>query len=220
MAGKLTVVCGPMFAKKTSWLLSHANMLVETKNMDVVLVKTVIDTRYSIDPEIVTHDNLSSKTLGLTTILYERVKLAELKTHEVVIFDEAQFMTGLPTIVKVLLENQTDVVCVGLDLSSAGNTFGPMGDLLAMADEVVKLTSTCHCGKPATRTRRKDELGEEGDHLSHFRPSLNKFQSTLMKTVTMVDVGGEDKYEPVCLEHWNFWNGPQVTFNSDTANEG
>ena len=47
------------------------------------------------------------------------------------------------------------VLVTGLDQDFRGIPFGPMPRLMALADEVTKLTAICVvCGEPATRTQR------------------------------------------------------------------
>ena len=66
----------------------------------------------------------------------------------------------------------------GLDKNYLGEPFGPMPQLLAIADEVVKLTAVCTvCGNPATFTVRKVSDGKE------------------------VLIGGMESYEPRCRMH-------------------
>jgi thymidine kinase len=47
------------------------------------------------------------------------------------------------------------VLVTGLDRDFRGIPFGPMPRLMALADQVTKLTAICMvCGEPATRTQR------------------------------------------------------------------
>ena len=66
-----------------------------------------------------------------------------------------------------------------LDTDSTGKTFGKMGDLLAVADEVVKLKAVCTvCGADASKSQR------------------------LLSVATQVSVGGADQYEARCRSCW------------------
>ncbi len=54
-----------------------------------------------------------------------------------------------------LIHYGCQVVVSGLDKDFRGMPFGPMGDILALADERVSLTSTCvQCGQPAVLPQR------------------------------------------------------------------
>ena len=57
--------------------------------------------------------------------------------------------------VERLAELGKQVVATGLDRDFRGIPFGTMPRLLALADQVTKLTAICMvCGEPATRTQR------------------------------------------------------------------
>ena len=76
---------------------------------------------------------------------------------EVVGLDEAQFFPDdLGDAVRELLARGTRVIAAGLDLDFAGRPFGPLPNLLALADTVDKLTAVCmKCHSLyATRTQR------------------------------------------------------------------
>ena len=71
------------------------------------------------------------------------------------------------------------VIVAGLDMDSDGVPFGPMGDVMAMAEQVTKLTAVCEvCGDDATHTFRNSELTGQ------------------------VLVGERDHYEAKCRRHW------------------
>jgi thymidine kinase len=59
------------------------------------------------------------------------------------------------TVVERLAELGKQVIVTGLDRDFRGIPFGAMPRLLALADQVTKLTAICVvCGEPATRTQR------------------------------------------------------------------
>jgi thymidine kinase len=90
--------------------------------------------------------------------------------------DEAQFFD--PEIVDVLntlANNGLRVIVAGLDMDSEGRPFGPMPQLLAVAEFVTKLHAVCvHTGGPA--------------HFSHRKQGLHGGQVLL---------GGTESYEPL-----------------------
>lgn len=80
-----------------------------------------------------------------------------------IFIDEAQFFDmGLAAVVEYLDHQlQIDVRLAGLDTDFRGQVFGPMGQLMAIADEVNKHTAICKkkldgkiCGQAATKTQR------------------------------------------------------------------
>ena len=105
--------------------------------------------------------------------------------HQVLIIDEAQFFSPmLVAVVRQTLESGMHVLVSGLDLDFRGEPFGPIPDLLALADEVHKLTAVCDvCKEVATRTQR----------LINGSPA--PYDSPL------VLVGDAEAYQARCLSH-------------------
>jgi thymidine kinase len=72
--------------------------------------------------------------------------------------DEAPFFDGsLVGVVKDLMRRKIDVITVGLDTSFRGEALETASQLMAIADDVVKLYACCEypsCGKPARWTQR------------------------------------------------------------------
>jgi thymidine kinase len=76
---------------------------------------------------------------------------------QMVVVDEAHFFdAALPTMLIQLLNRGYYCLAAGLDMDFAARPFGPVPAVLAIADEVVKLTAVCaRCQVPAaTRTQR------------------------------------------------------------------
>ncbi|NOX44932.1 MAG: thymidine kinase [Caldiserica bacterium] len=158
MPGKLEVITGCMFAGKTEELLRRVERARIAKKR-VLLFKPSLDTRYSAE-EVVTHYGRSLPCHRLPSEVsmgqLERLVGDELAAADVVAFDEAHFFgRGFPELCEALVARGKRVIVAGLDLNFRGEPFGPMPELLALADEVVKLQAVCVvCGKPATRSQR------------------------------------------------------------------
>lgn len=75
---------------------------------------------------------------------------------EVIGVDEAQFFdTSLVPLTLQLLHIGKRVLLAGLDTTFAGEPFAPVPELMAVADEVLKLSAVCmRCGAPAVHTQR------------------------------------------------------------------
>ncbi len=75
---------------------------------------------------------------------------------DVIAIDEAQFLdAGIVPIVTELASNGYRVILAGTDTDFRGEPFGPMPQLMAVADSVDKLHAICViCGGPATRNQR------------------------------------------------------------------
>ena len=76
-------------------------------------------------------------------------------THSVVI-DEAQFLDDeIVPVAQYLADRGIRVIIGGLDTDFRGEPFGPMPEILSIAEFVTKLTAICvKSGQPATRTQR------------------------------------------------------------------
>ena len=94
----------------------------------------------------------------------------------VVGIDEAQFFdTELTAVCQKLAIKGIRVVVAGLDMDFRGVPFGPIPNLLAVAEYITKVHAICpHCGSLATHSYRL---------------------STEKETVVL---GEKDKYEPRC----------------------
>lgn len=155
--GSVEVVCGPMFAGKTEELLRRIKRL-EYAGKDFVIFKPAIDNRYGKD-EIVSHNNNKHDAINVKSsgdLLDYLVDNHVIKDLDAVVVDEAQFFDkGIVEVVDHLADQGIRVIVGGLDLDFKGDPFGPMPYLLAIAENVTKLTAICVVsGDPATRSQR------------------------------------------------------------------
>lgn len=150
--GHIEVVCGPMFAGKTEELIRRIKRLEYAKQKYLVF-KPKIDDRYG-DEVIQSHNKNSKKAINIeqSTEIYKYLK----EDINVIIVDEAQFFDQkLPFVLDDLADKGYRVIVGGLDRNFKGEPFGPMPEILALAEVVTKLTAICQIsGKPATRTQR------------------------------------------------------------------
>jgi thymidine kinase len=182
--GTLTVYAGSMYAGKTTALIAELEASLE-ENKNVLVIKPVIDDRYSND-DIVSHDGTSlQKTTGHAVRrlgINETLDELDVEGVDVLLVDEAQFFENLcEESIPLILASGVDVVAVGLDMDSEGQPFGSMPYLLSLANNVYKLSGVCSvCGDEATRTFRKVNASSSAQVL----------------------IGGIETYEPRCLGHW------------------
>jgi len=152
--GKLTIVTGPMFAGKTTWLLSFARSQPEG---GFVVFKPTIDIRFSLD-HCVTHDGDKLPSMHLQT---ESPSFPELGDDiKTILIDELNFFaidTLLPQIKKQLSKGR-NVVGVGLLYDYLKQPFGATLPLSKVADTVITLFAICDkCGEKAEHVYRKDK---------------------------------------------------------------
>ncbi len=158
--GQLEVITGCMFSGKTEELIRRLER-VRIARGEILLFKPTIDDRYSTT-SVMTHYGREFAAHRLAPGCETLVELERLVGEDtlvraaVVAFDEGNFLSAqLPTLCEELVEQGKRVIVAGLDLTFAGEPFGPMPTLLALADKVDKLEAVCvKCGRPATRSQR------------------------------------------------------------------
>ena len=149
--GGIEVVCGPMFCGKSEELIRRLRR-ASIARLAVVCVKPSIDNRHSAN-DVVSH---AGARLAARAIADPR-ELLELRGEaDVVGIDEAQFFdVRLIGVCEDLAASGLSVICAGLDRDYRGLPFGPMPELLAVADRITKLQAVCVvCGGDATLSQR------------------------------------------------------------------
>jgi thymidine kinase len=178
MAGSIEVICGPMFSGKTEELIRRARR-AQIARQKVQIFKPSIDDRYHQN-DVVSHSSLSMQALPVEHSREVIEKLYD--STRLVAIDEVQFFDqDILTVIKKLSRRGIRVICAGLDQDFKGNPFGPIPELLCMADRVDKIQAICTvCGAPASKTFRRfnDPQGKQ------------------------VLVGESDLYEARCRGHW------------------
>jgi thymidine kinase len=151
-SGKITVICGSMFAGKTEELIRLARRALYAKKQ-VQVFKPRVDDRYD-DAMVVTHLGVRHEAVPVSSVADLRSKIDP--KSDVVLIEEAQFFDRTVVDLAMSLANSgVEVIVAGLDQDFRRRPFGPMPDLLAIADEVIKLRAICmKCGAPASHTYR------------------------------------------------------------------
>ncbi|MDF3029311.1 MAG: Thymidine kinase [Fluviicola sp.] len=174
--GWIEVICGSMFSGKTEELIRRLKR-VEFAQQKLLLFKPAIDNRYH-EEQVVSH-------IGSSLVAIPVNNSAEILKHwkkeRIVAIDEAQFFdAGLVQICTDLAKHGVRVIIAGLDMDYLGKPFGPMPDLLCMAEYVTKVHAICvSCGNLAQYSHRTTK--DEGQVL----------------------VGAVEKYEPLCRSCYN-----------------
>jgi thymidine kinase len=153
--GRIEVITGPMFSGKSEELIRRLKRAQIAKRR-VICFKPNLDIRYH-RTAIASH---SAQTLDAITVAnVEALKAAlfpVIDEVEVIGIDESQFFdASLVPLSLELMHLGKRVILAGLDTTFAGEPFPPIPDLLAISDEVVKLSAVCmQCGAPAVHTQR------------------------------------------------------------------
>ena len=177
--GHLTLLIGCMFAQKTTELLRRIRRY-KAIGHSVLVVNYVGDTRYGTN-KIASHDVDTYDAVSVKW-LQDVAHQVESGTYQVVVIDEGQFYGDLYAFVTKWADKlPIHIVVAGLDGDSNRNPFGDILRLIPQAEEVERLTAFCaHC---------KDGT------LAHFSKRISA-------TVEQVEIGGADRYIPVCRKHY------------------
>lgn len=157
--GGIEVICGPMFSGKTEELIRRLR-LARIAKLRSQIFKPLLDDRFGRD-HIISHINQKYECKPVKEAS-EIIPQVEDQTR-VVGIDEAQFFTPeIVTVCEKLAARGIRVIAAGLDQDYLGKPFGVMPQLLAIADEVLKLKAVCIlCGAPAPKSQRLTQDKEQ-----------------------------------------------------------
>jgi thymidine kinase len=153
--GVLEVITGPMFSGKSEELIRRLKR-ARIARQRVLCFKPSLDVRYH-KTAIASHSSQTLEAVTVATVDDLRAALFPvLDQVEVIGVDEAQFFdASLIPLAMELMHQGKRVILAGLDTTFAGEPFPPVPDLMAVADEVAKLSAVCmQCGAPAIHTQR------------------------------------------------------------------
>jgi thymidine kinase len=172
----LDIILGPMFAGKSSRILSIVSRHTSV-GQRVLVLKHADDSRYGIEDDVITHDQRRVSCQRIQTL--NDVRDEDILRFAVIILDEAQFFPGLVAFVQRVVERYNKCLfLVGLDGDFNRRPFGELLECIPLADRVERITALCRrCGDgtPGLFTHRR--------HGPHDQ---------------QVIVGGAHLYEPLC----------------------
>jgi thymidine kinase len=177
--GWVEVIAGVMFSGKSEELIRRVRRSIIAKK-NVQIFKSHLDDRYRGVFSISSHDGRTVEAMPVDSSLQITQNVRD--DAHVVAIDEAQFLdSGIIPLVGALAARGARVILAGTDTDFRGEPFGPMPQLMSVADLVDKLHAICVvCGGPASRNQR----------LLDGRPA--RYDSpTIM-------VGGRESYEARC----------------------
>jgi len=150
-SGWVHVICGCMFCGKTDEMLRLLRRF-SIAGRRVLLVKPRLDTRTDAD-RVFSRSGAQHEAVTVDDSSQIEAVAGE---ADIVAIEEGQFFDErLPDVVERLASAGKQVIVTGLDRDFRGIPFGAMPRLMALADQVTKLTAICvTCGEPATRTQR------------------------------------------------------------------
>lgn len=173
----LTIVGGPMFSGKTTWLIEYTKSLQKESYR---IFKPNIDTRYATHA-IVTHNGQSLPAFSIDHLKPSFPPLS--KKIKTILIDELNFFTFESIVVHIQkqLKLGRNVVGVGLFYDSYKQPFGATLGLSKIAHRTEELMSTCdNCGqKTARHSYRK------------------------IRTKKQISIGAGESYGPSCDNCWH-----------------
>lgn len=174
--GWIEVICGSMFSGKTEELIRRLNRAKIAKQK-VEIFKPSVDKRYSAI-EVVSHNENAIRSTPVETAANILLLTSDV---DVVGIDEAQFFDqGIIEVCQKLANMGIRVIVAGLDMDFKGKPFGPMPQLMSIAEYVTKVHAICmKCG------------------------SLANFSHRLSGEEKLVVLGEKNEYEPLCRECYN-----------------
>jgi thymidine kinase len=177
--GWIEVVAGVMFSGKSEELIRRVRRAVIARQR-VQVFKSHLDSRYAGLYSVSSHNGgaLDAAPVDSAAEVFRQARL----DTELIAVDEVQFLDhGIVEVARALADRGTRVVLAGVDTDFRGEPFGPMGDLLAIAERVDKLQAICVvCGELATRNQRL----VDGKPARYSAPTIM--------------VGGTESYEARC----------------------
>jgi thymidine kinase len=169
------VYCGPMWGGKTEGLISRL-VRARIQNVHVKAFNPNVNQRTAVD-EIKAHSGAAFPAIPVAS--GEEV-LAKAYDAEVVGIDEVFMIPGIVDAVRTLVSLKKKIVIATLDMDSEGSVWESVGQILGMAQEVVKCPAVCAtCKRDAYYTFRRPDAPNE-----------------------RILVGAANFYEPRCHSCW------------------
>ena len=181
--GSIEVICGSMFSGKTEELIRRLKR-AKIANQKIQIFKPSLDSRNN--EYIESHDKNRIKSLTVKTS-YDLYDIG--KDFDVIGIDEVQFFDDeIVSVCNSLANDGVRVIAAGLDMDYLGNPFGPMPNLMAIAEYVTKVHAVCSkTGNIANYSYRKNKkdsiilIGEKDEYEALSREIFYKKMNSKKK---------------------------------------
>ena len=137
----ITIYTGPMKSGKTTKLIEKYKEK-QLNGRRCIMLKPIIDTR---SDKVISRNNLS--------VYCEQIKRIEeiyrySYIYDTFFIDEFQFLSGSVDLLRDMSDNGCNIYVSSLNLNSNKETFGSIGNLMCIADNIEILKSNCDiCGQ-------------------------------------------------------------------------
>lgn len=176
--GRVKLFIGPMYAEKSTSLGGEMRRHKHARKKCIII--RYDDGRYDDNIKnngLMTHsgyeysDVLTIKSTTLSDML------DDLSQYDVIGIDEIQFFPDNVECVQKLANSGKIIICAGLDGNYMAKPFGRIAEIMAIAEDIIKLKALCmKCPSEASFTAKIAGNNEE------------------------MEIGGSDKYIAVCRE--------------------
>ena len=175
----LNIVFGPMYSGKSTELIRRIKR-DKIIGIKILIINSALDTRYGKN-SIITHDNDRVECIQVMNLA--DISDCLVKNVDKIYIEEAHFFADLVDYVKQWTDiMDKHVIVFGLNGDSSRKPFGNMSSLIPLADDILFLKSYCEICKDTTEALFSKKISlVEGDQ---------------------IDVGGHNKYIPVCRKHF------------------
>ncbi len=189
--GQLDVIIGTMFSGKTSYILSKIAKLAEL-NYQILYINIEFDTRSenvfsTHNPFFDTHvDFIKKESIKNNVSMIKSKNLVgiDILKYDVIIVDESHFFDDLLDFVNDCLSMNKYIIVSGLMADFKGNKFGKTLDLIPICTNIERLHAYCaECAKDK-------------------KCSIAIYSKKIVKCKKSIDIGGSEKYIPVCRNHY------------------
>jgi thymidine kinase len=136
--GRVELIIGPMFAGKTTELLRRVDR-AKLGRRRCIVIKFSRDTRYSQD-SVATHDMRTHIAIPCDSLLPHLPACLEC---DLIAIDEGQFFPDLVEFTERLTDHGKTVIIAGLDGTFQRKPFGPILELIAKSESILKLSAIC-----------------------------------------------------------------------------
>ena len=190
--GQLDIILGTMFSGKTTYILSKIAKIAEL-NYSILYINIEFDNRSETifsthNPFFDTHvDFVKREAINNNVKMIKSKTLLniDISSKDVIIIDESHFFEDLIEFVNICLDSKKYVIVAGLIADFKGNKFGKTLDLIPICTNIERLHAYCsECAKDK-------------------KCCIAIYSKRIIKSRKSIEIGGSEKYIPVCRFHYN-----------------
>ncbi len=192
----LSVWTGPMFSGKTTNMISEVTHFCDISGLPAIIINYHLDTRDKINIVSLHSSGYRGLSDKIKVVRAEILANVNVDQYSIIGIDEACFFDDLSLVVKKWLLQGKNIVCAGLDGTFQMTKFGQISELLHIADKFTKLSAICNICL--------EELTSNGKVITPHNTVPAAFTKKLVDDGPIEDIGGSEKYIPVCRKHHNY----------------